>query len=902
MCVNGQYGDKEIKDRRVVKQSTCDKSKLYESQKWYFYPVEQTYDKTIVTETEYTDKGFVSKSIDERNNETSYTYNEDKGTLTNVTNANDVTTEYEYDANNNSLLSVSSSGVTNSYDYSKDRLQNINVNGALQYKFEYDKFGRTTANKVGNGTNWKTLSEMDYNTAGLLAKQTYGNGDYVDFTYDSFDRQTEKKYNGDNSQRVTYSYGNNGSVAQITDYFTNSNTRFTYDLAERVVSQREYSGTAKNGGTLLSYTDFTYADKTNYLTGIKHFSPLGTQTIGYTFGVQKNGEMPDQVYGVSWNGTNKLQNYYDGLGRLVRKSFNGIKEFGSVYTYEDITVNNDQRTTTLVKSVATPVGTYTYTYDKLGNILSVTDGTYTTSYEYDSLNQLVRVNDQKAGKTYTYSYVNGNITECNEYTYTVGDGVLDVPQTTKTWEYNDSTWSDLLTNYNGTPITYDEIGNPLTIGEKSLTWTGRQLQGWEDEENSVSYSYNGDGLRTSKTVNGTKTEYYYNGSILAGQKSGDVTLVFMYDNNSDIFGFIYNDTEYYYIKNAQNDVIAIADADGNVLIKYAYDAWGKVIAVTDKDGNEITESTDEPTNPSNDIDESVGEGLRALPQTNEDSVGADAHIDPQNTDDTTVGNGVLDVPSTANEPTTADESVSSTTVDPQIAQIARINPILYRSYYYDKETEWYYLNTRYYSPDMCRFINADEYIQTGQGILDKNMIAYCLNDPVNMADSSGKCPHDGKFYTKGPFKGQFEYNPNCKNCKSHGEFWLKTPDGKRINMMGSESHKYNQMAICTDGGQDALGSKTHQKQTAHTINGEYLDPVKIRYVVAPIKYNNVKNGDLAMVIDHETGKYVMAIVGDRGPEGKFNECSVSIAWDLGYEWADGSRGPSGDFETIYFPN
>ena len=203
---------------------------------------------------------------------------------------------------------------------------------------------------------------------------------------------------------------------------------------------------------------------------------------------------------------------------------------------------------------------------------------------------------------------------------------------------------------------------------------------------------------------------------------------------------------------------------------------------------------------------------------------------------------------------------------------------------------------------MCRFINADEYIQTGQGILDKNMIAYCLNDPVNMADSSGKCPHDGKFYTKGPFKGQFEYNPNCKNCKSHGEFWLKTPDGKRINMMGSESHKYNQMAICTDGGQDALGSKTHQKQTAHTINGEYLDPVKIRYVVAPIKYNNVKNGDLAMVIDHETGKYVMAIVGDRGPEGKFNECSVSIAWDLGYEWADGSRGPSGDFETIYFPN
>ena len=751
MCVNGQYGDKEIKDRRVVKQSTCDKSKLYESQKWYFYPVEQTYDKTIVTETEYTDKGFVSKSIDERNNETSYTYNEDKGTLTNVTNANDVTTEYEYDANNNSLLSVSSSGVTNSYSYEKDRLQNINVNGALQYKFDYDKFGRTTANKVGNGTNWQTLSKMDYNTAGLLAKQTYGNGDYVAFSYDKFDRQTEKRYNGDNSQRVTYSYGNNGSVAQITDYFTNSNTRFTYDLADRVVSQREYSGTAKNGGTLLSYTDFTYADKTNYLTGIKHFSPLGTQNIGYTYGVQKDGEMPDQVYSVSWNGAEKVKYTYDKLGRLESKK---VGSFDTNFTYEDVNIADENRTTTLVKSVTTPTGTYTYTYDKLGNITSVTDGTFTSSYEYDSLNQLTRVNDEKTGKTTTYSYTNGNITECNEYAYTTAE--LNVPLSTKTWTYDDSTWGDLLTNFNGESITYDEIGNPLTIGSKSLTWTGRQLQSITDGDTEIAYTYNGDGLRTSKTINGETTNYYYNGSILAGQKSGDDTLVFMYDNNSDIFGFIYNDTEYYYIKNAQNDVIAIADADGNVLIKYTYDAWGKVISITDKDGNEITETTDEPANASNDIDEeSVGEGLRALPQDSNNSVDID----------TTVGNGVPDVPSTADESTAVNETTtepvteeptetttsapesetdSITTVDPQIAQIANLNPILYRSYYYDKETEWYYLTSRFYNPEFCRFINSDTYslpTATPTELTDKNLFAYCDNNPITRADSDGDFWH-----------------------------------------------------------------------------------------------------------------------------------------------------------------
>ena len=538
---------------------------------------------------------------------------------------------------------------------------------------------------------------MDYNTTGLLAKQTYGNGDYVDFTYDSFDRQTEKRYNGDNNQRVTYSYGNNGSVAQITDYFTNSNTRFTYDLADRVVSQREYSGTNKNGGNLLSYTDFTYADKTNYLTGIKHFSPLGTQTIGYTYGSLKTGYMPDQVYVVNWNGKDKLQNYYDDLGRLVRKSFNGIKEFGSVYTYEDVTVNDDQRTTTLVKSVETPTGTYTYTYDKLGNITSVTDGTYTTSYEYDSLNQLTRVNDEKAGKTYTYSYTNGNITEQNEYDYTVGVDALIDPNNTKTWEYNDSTWGDLLTNFNGESITYDEIGNPLTIGEKSLTWTGRQLQSITDGDSEIAYTYNGDGLRTSKTVNGETTNYYYNGSILAGQKSGDDTLVFMYDNNSDIFGFIYNNTEYYYIKNAQNDVIAIADKDGNVLIKYAYDAWGKITSITKADDTDITDLEDDISQSIFDI--ATGESTPVLDEN---------------------GNPV----------TSASTEVT----------LARINPILYRSYYYDKETEWYYLKSRYYSPDMCRFINADGYIQTGQSLIDKNMFAYCLNNPVNYKDDNGNAP------------------------------------------------------------------------------------------------------------------------------------------------------------------
>ncbi|MEZ3421936.1 MAG: hypothetical protein K1V95_08500, partial [Eubacterium sp.] len=58
------------------------------------------------------------------------------------------------------------------------------------------------------------------------------------------------------------------------------------------------------------------------------------------------------------------------------------------------------------------------------------------------------------------------------------------------------------------------------------------------------------------------------------------------------------------------------------------------------------------------------------------------------------------------------------------------------SYYYDTETELYYLNTRYYSPDMCRFINGD--IQLNNDILGNNQFSYCGNSPVSRADSSGK--------------------------------------------------------------------------------------------------------------------------------------------------------------------
>ena len=201
---------------------------------------------------------------------------------------------------------------------------------------------------------------------------------------------------------------------------------------------------------------------------------------------------------------------------------------------------------------------YSYEYDANGNITSITKNSQTPiTYSYDSLNQLTRENNPTVNQTHTYEYVNGNITYHRVYEYTTGS-LPATPLYVIQYEYNNATWSDVVTketktvyNSDGTTtvtnkaITSDAIGNITKIGSTSYGWTGRRL---DSIGSNITYKYNIDGQRVKKTVSGVTTEYYYNGSILAGQKTGNNKMVFMYDNNGDVFGFIYNGETYYYEK------------------------------------------------------------------------------------------------------------------------------------------------------------------------------------------------------------------------------------------------------------------------------------------------------------------------------------------------------------------
>ena len=137
--------------------------------------------------------------------------------------------------------------------------------------------------------------------------------------------------------------------------------------------------------------------------------------------------------------------------------------------------------------------------------------------------------------------------------------------------YIHSAWKDLLTGYGEQTISYDAQGNPTSYLGHTLTWEkGRQLKTFDNN----TYTYNANGIRTGKTVNGVKHTYILDGANILRETWGSNTLEPIYDNEESVCGIMYNDEPYYFRKNLQGDVIAIADKNSQTVARYAYDAWG----------------------------------------------------------------------------------------------------------------------------------------------------------------------------------------------------------------------------------------------------------------------------------------------------------------------------------------
>ena len=229
---------------------------------------------------------------------------------------------------------------------------------------------------------------------------------------------------------------------------------------------------------------------------------------------------------------------------------------------------------------------------------------------------------------------------------------------------------DQLTSYDGESITYDASGNPTNYLGATLVWEGQRLKSYTPKvsssghANSYVYSYDENGIRTRKTIGNTVTDYYYNGTLLMGtvktttNSDGSTTtskLRFSYDADGKVVAVNYNGNYYYYLRNAQSDIVKLIDKTGATVVEYTYDSWGKLLSTSG--------------------------------------------------------------------------SLAST--------LGKDNPFRYRGYVYDEETGFYYLQSRYYNPEVGRFISADVLLSTGQGVLGHNAYAYCGNNPVMGYDPYG---------------------------------------------------------------------------------------------------------------------------------------------------------------------
>ena len=193
----------------------------------------------------------------------------------------------------------------------------------------------------------------------------------------------------------------------------------------------------------------------------------------------------------------------------------------------------------------------------------------------------------------------------------------------------------------------------------SFSWTGRQLDSVTKDGVTTTYTYDSNGLRTSKTTGDDVTEYTYLGSSLVYQvtnrgQSDEESLYFYYDE-AGIAAFSYKSAEhptdnglYYYIRNPQGDILGIVDRTGTLIARYDFSAYGEYKSVWSPE----------------------------------------------------------EVPS---------EQIQRNN------RVRNANPFDYRGYYYDEETGLYYCQSRYYDPEVDRWLNADGIIGSNSTVLGYNL-------------------------------------------------------------------------------------------------------------------------------------------------------------------------------------
>lgn len=642
-------------------------------------------DTTFITDTTSATYSYVDTTTDERGNVTKYYYTEN-GLLKGVCLNDDNGTLYDYNAYGE-LIKISLA----KYNSTTSTLEYATTSNNDSIDYEYNSKSELT------GILTDTLKyEFIYDQYGNLKSVLICDDEYVNSVFTALASYDYEENNGNletltygNGVKVQYLYDNldrlvgvcyneNTEESIIYTYGSNGLVSSAYDVDNSTVYDYYYDG---NGSIT---REKAIKNGTTLYERVYSYNDKGNLTSVNLYcldentnpinGVSYTYDDYDRLSSIRNSNGERITYTYDAFGRVTNKQSVISIGFQKQYTYTQ--GRNSSETTGLIKSEVTKKDSSTIS---------------TKNYTYDDRGNITKITTSD-GHTITYGYDDKNqlIGENNTklgiyvtYEYDNGGNIIKKTtidtttgtQTVNNYGYN-AVWEDLLVSYNGQTISYDSVGNPLSYYNGTrYTFT------WEEGRQLA-----------SSTIGSNTYTYKYNQDGIRIEKNVG-TLKYEYTLNG-------------------TQIIREKVTNGATLLKdsyFYYDASGlvssaKVIVHSGTTSTQYNLVFD--TNIQGDV-----VGIYLPIGTNIVTFEYDAW-----------GN----FRATYNNET-----------DTTLQSIAGATPFRYRGYQYDAETGLYYLNSRYYDAKIGRFINADSYVSTGQGLNGYNMFAYCNNNPVMCVDNNG---------------------------------------------------------------------------------------------------------------------------------------------------------------------
>ncbi|NJD04665.1 MAG: hypothetical protein FIA99_19170 [Ruminiclostridium sp.] len=484
-------------------------------------------------------------------------------------------TQYYYDSVGNKLRMYT--GL--SAPLTINGLDNITPSSDTDYsvtKYEYDRLNRLIT--MTDPLNKPETYSYDLN--GNMVQKTDRNGSIISMTYDGLNRLlansvTNTGMPGYNSS-ITYSYTLTGNRLSISG--GNSSSSYLYDSLGRLITETEGQITK----------EYTYDAANNRKTLIIKQNSQVKESTSYTY------DNLNRLYQVSENGQLTATYAYDSNGN--RQTLTYSNGDSTDYTYN---LANKLKTMTNKKGT-TVLSSYSYEYSLDGNQVKKTDNTgKVTDYIYDGLGRLS--NEAATGENaVSYTYDDSN----NREIMTVAGGAA----TTYDYDKNNRLNAESKVTGTVTEITtykYDGNGNqiykgleiikPIAAAEgegisafvlgESTDDAGVAISGYDGFNRlikvatgnaAVAYTYNGDGLRISKTVNGATSKHVWDGDQIALELNGAGAVTNKYVRGINL---IYSEdgsgnNRKFYMYNGHSDVVQLTNTTGDVVKSYDYDAFG----------------------------------------------------------------------------------------------------------------------------------------------------------------------------------------------------------------------------------------------------------------------------------------------------------------------------------------